>query len=147
MKSGKLRLAFFAVCGIVCLLLIVLWARSFWTTDYMDTYDSSNVQTTFGSNKGTLFFNQVDWTFDPGIQVPHGWTHMTRPAKESGGKRWLGWSRTGVSIQVAVSHWSAILIFAALAAVPWLSWRFKLSTLLIAMTVIAALVAIAVATN
>ena len=34
MKYRKLRIAWSAVCGIVCLLLIVLWVRSYWWRDY-----------------------------------------------------------------------------------------------------------------
>jgi hypothetical protein len=34
MKYRKLRIAWSAVCGILCLLLIMLWARSYWRFDY-----------------------------------------------------------------------------------------------------------------
>ena len=33
MKYRKLRIAFSAVCGIICLLLIALWVRSYYTID------------------------------------------------------------------------------------------------------------------
>lgn len=44
--------------------------------------------------------------------------------------------------RVVISHWLPALIFAALAIVPWLRqlrWRFTLRTLLIATTLVAAL--------
>jgi hypothetical protein len=33
MKFRKLRIAWSVACGILCLLLIVLWVRSYWSSD------------------------------------------------------------------------------------------------------------------
>ena len=35
------------------------------------------------------------------------------------------------------AHWLPALLFAAVAAIPWLRWRFSLRTLLIATTLVA----------
>jgi uncharacterized membrane protein YbaN (DUF454 family) len=42
-------------------------------------------------------------------------------------------------IIVRFPYWFALLMSATLAAVPWFRWRFSLRTLLVAMTLIAAL--------
>jgi hypothetical protein len=46
-------------------------------------------------------------------------------------------------------HWFAALVFAALAAIPWISrsWRFSLRTLLIATTLVAVGLGVIVAIN
>src|SRR5262245_24453789 len=35
-RYRKLRIAWSAVCGVVCLLLIVLWVRSYWWADFVN---------------------------------------------------------------------------------------------------------------
>lgn len=35
MKYRKLRVTWSAVCGIICLLLIALWVRSYWWFDHL----------------------------------------------------------------------------------------------------------------
>jgi hypothetical protein len=148
MRVGYLKFAFSVACGILCLLLIALWVRSYWRADWIDRFDKNELQTTVGSNSGRLIFSQLDWTQDPaGHVAPHNWTHMTASAVASHEKRWAGWVNASGLLRVAISHWVLVLPVAALAAVPWIRWRFALRTLLIAMTAIAVLLAIVVATN
>jgi hypothetical protein len=41
--------------------------------------------------------------------------------------------RTPDAWSLSVPHWFLVLVFAALAAAPWLKWHFNLRTLLIVM--------------
>jgi hypothetical protein len=107
-----LRIAWSVTWGIACLLLIVLWVRSYWRTDHA-TYqysvsDSFHVMTT----QGTVLFlygaNSLELTTLDYVQ----W--------------WQG-------IQI----WPLTLWFSVMAAAPWLPWHFSLRTLLIVMTLVA----------
>lgn len=148
MRHRKLRIACSAVCGIVCVLLAMLWGRSFYRSDWLHRFDKNEVQTSVGSNRGMLIGSRLDWSLDPANHVaPHGWELKSSRASESHEKRWLGWTNNDMLFRVAASHWLAILLFAALAAALWMPWRFQLRTLLIATTLAAAVVAVGVATN
>ena len=46
MKFRKLRIAFSATCLIACVLLIVLWVRSYWKVDSIDNAESVHVSET-----------------------------------------------------------------------------------------------------
>lgn len=132
----QLRIAFSAVCGIACVLLIVLWVRSYWQTDAI------NLGARWGviSENGKLAMLEI----------------VTEKAHKS---RWLflgierrqlefppenyflgfGYTPPPYSLDVFAPHWFFILVFATFAMAPWIHWskRFSLRTLLIAMTVIA----------
>jgi hypothetical protein len=53
--------------------------------------------------------------------------------------------RTGISLEVTVQYWLLAITSAVLARVPWVPWRFGLRTVLIAMTLVAVALGIAVA--
>ena len=38
-----------AVCGVICVLLIVMWVRSWWWADWIDQFDNAKIQTSIGS--------------------------------------------------------------------------------------------------
>src|SRR5688572_24972679 len=54
MRFRKLRIAWSVAWGIACLLLIVLWMRSYWYIDYMNTYTSSERSVSFSSRFGVI---------------------------------------------------------------------------------------------
>jgi hypothetical protein len=141
MKYRKLRITWLVCCGILCLLLIALWARSYWWSDWIGRFDQTKLQTSIGSSGGDLICARVDWSSERGgLVAPHGWQYdankITFPTKS----HWMNWSNnTGPGFRFAISHWLVIPLFAALAAAPWLPWRFSLRTLLIAITVFALL--------
>jgi hypothetical protein len=146
MKYRKLRIAWSAGCGILSVLLIVLWVRSFSICDAGTWGISGGPGYMFGSINGEL--SAVRVRSSQGKVTP-GWGAWRYPAGKG-----LFWSTsdlqnltavryesfaTGVTI-LAIPYWFPVTLVAALTALPWirqLKWRFSLRTLLIAATVVA----------
>jgi hypothetical protein len=140
MKYRKLRIAFSITCGIASVLLVVLWVRSFWHCDAVYRITPSTIQTTIGSNWGSVYFSQLDITLlGPGAPTPRGWTYQLFQPSSPGTIRLAFWENRAGIIQAGVSHWLMITPAAVLAAAPWIRWRFSLRTLLISITLVAAL--------
>ena len=106
-----LRIAFSATCLIACVLLIVLWVRSYlcW-----DEFTLNNGVTNFGSKGDTLH-----------------WFHSAVPIYDTW---WVA----------VVPYLLAAATAGAASIVPWMRWRFSLRTLLIATTLVAVVLGLAV---
>jgi hypothetical protein len=142
-----LRIFWTVFCGIACVLLIALWVRSYWYCDTIDRMSPSTIQTTIGSNCGRVYLIQMDMRpLRSRNTTPHDWTYKGRPAMPPDRKHWVRWvHKTGV-FETAVSHWFVITPAAVLAVAPWILWskRFSLRTLLIATTLVAVVLGMAV---
>jgi hypothetical protein len=116
MRFRKLRIAWSVFCGIACVLLIVLWVRS-----YSGTYEGWHTLTRF-PNGPTYFYDSFE-----------GRLRITTPQY---------WEARAFSI----SHWMCVTVFVGLVCLPWLRWsnRFSLRTLLIATTLVAVVLGLAV---
>ena len=140
MKYGKLRIAWSVVWGVLCLLLLALWVRSFWRTDLVSRINSQRIATTYGSQYGTVYFAH----FDAGIgyrrssnsSAPRPWAYesLTGYVANNG---LFAWERHQTSIYVALPHWLVAVVATGIGASCWIPWRFSLRTLLIAATVVA----------
>src|SRR4051812_45703137 len=129
MRSRYLRITFFATCLIACVLLIVLWVRSY---SVFDELRVSGKNLCIGSRHGEILLNapciEITWpgiptTFDAFGDVFNYDAYSPTADRDPRG--------TGI-------HYCApSLFFAVLAALPWLRWRFSLRTLLIATTLVA----------
>src|SRR4029079_3921590 len=127
MKYRKLRIAWSVAWGIACLLLIVLWVRSYWRHDLFNMHRSSSQMIFMGSKYGVIGVTDVDES-EVTVRQP-GWsTRPSLPPHESS---------TGFNVRIypkasiaEFPHWSLLLFMAALASSPWLPWRFSLRTLL-----------------
>ncbi len=171
-----LRIAFSAVCGIICLLLIALWVRSYWRVDQLIRRGSTTTYYAFTSSQGQAF---VGMSNDPGLKVVFGqdWTKRgfsledwyaspgtpfacfpattPSPLNEIRLVLWPHYRKNPfVSITPGVTHhevmvpyWLAFLLTIWLALIPWIRWRFSLRTLLIAATLIAVLLGIIASSN
>src|SRR4051812_19419079 len=53
-RFRKLRIAFSAMCLIACVLLIALWARSYWWEDMLDVSILDGQNTGFYSERGVI---------------------------------------------------------------------------------------------
>jgi hypothetical protein len=142
-----LRIAFSALCGIVCLLLIALWVRSYWWMDGIN-----------GPARGTQMLICQSIRGKPCVML----TPRSNPAQ---GQRWifandpleklkpptfikemgktnlavgLGWSISSNGFSVVLPHWVFAILAVLPAVVPWI-WpeRYSLLTLLIGMTIVA----------
>ena len=147
MPYRRLRIAFSAICGVLCLLLILLWVRSYWWSDRV--IDTVSREVELLSIRGQLRCSVQ--TRLPG-KTPHPWRHVSH---------WIGdrsadtfnWFRHCPSLGWA-SHWPGNVFrvghdnllnsnsvgrhcYLFVSNAPRLRWRFSLRTLLIATTVVA----------
>src|SRR3982751_549666 len=130
MTFRNLRVAWSVFCGLACILLIVLWVRSYWWVDI-----ANHSQYSLTSMQGKLCVNE---SFDV-LGNP-----VTRPASFTLVNRFWGsaFETSGLTIRrrgtgLAIPYWSLLLPMAALAGITWIRWRFTLRTLLIATTLVA----------
>jgi hypothetical protein len=152
MRFRKLRIAWSVACLIACVLLIVLWVRSYWWGDIVEK--STGIKAyQFQSARGHFAFSSLDPTRDnatlPAIVVTEimhsatlGRTHTVRPASHlfnplncnvSG----FGRISDDVTRGFIAPYWFPTLVLATLAGIPWIHYRFSLRTLLIAATLVA----------
>jgi hypothetical protein len=138
-----LRIAFSATCLIVCVLLIVLWLRSYWRDDSV-SYCNASVWIGVDSKRGLggLLWTKMD---QPPPADLAGWRVRSLPLRVDNPyvkfPRWH-WDKQSGIIWIPIGL--LVLASTALAAVPWLRWRFSLRTLLIAMTLVAVVLGLAV---
>jgi hypothetical protein len=154
MKYRKLRIAFAAVCAVLCLLLIALWVRSYFQRDNLSwTGASSPNELQIASYRGsiTLVHSRYSGNLPAGLFL---WT-QTILGGSTGNlvepqipRKWgVGSRSVGGGIAVSISCWLPTILFAMLTAAPWLPRRFSLRTLLIGMTVVAAVLGLVVWVN
>src|SRR6478609_7250090 len=77
MRFRKLRIAWSVAWGLACVLLIVLWVRSYWWCDTYSLHQMGNVQLSTNSLRGEIVLN---WNADR-----YGWDgqgYRSYPASE-----------------------------------------------------------------
>jgi hypothetical protein len=158
MKYRKLRIAWSVAWGVVCLLLVVLWVRSYQKQDGFTKPVGVGKSTYIVSNRGTLYWFLGEVYQAPPIDFFY-WNRMPDdqstqtliPAPLPPSPAWQYWNddaTEGIEMfskkrwslryeAVAFTHWIALLLAAVVAFISWLPWRFSLRTLLIAMTLVA----------
>jgi hypothetical protein len=143
MKYRKLRIAWSVGCGVLCLLLILLWVRSYWWHD--TKLWSSTVS--IGSNAGTIYWYQ---TYIEIFLSPSGGPSPAFRTLPAGSQKTRfvhfsqftpaalppGWTPRHQT-EVHIATWLPIAVAIHAAVLPWVRWRFSLRTLLIAATVVA----------
>jgi hypothetical protein len=146
MRFRKLRIAWSVFWGILALLVTVLWVRSYWWSDSVDALDRNLIATSTGSNCGELYYSQIDWTLDVGAahSTSHGWRFQSLPPFPQDKSQWVSLVRTGAAVRLGVAHWLLILLASTFISIPWLPFRFSLRTLLIATTLVAAVLGLIV---
>lgn len=135
-----LRIAWSVWWGVVTVLLIVLWVRSY--GNWFAAYKASNGHTLLvGSSDGDLRFSR-----QPGLltqrprwfRLDDGEPSLDRPPASYWGSGFF-W-RSSPNLFLRLPHWIAVLVAGIASALPWggqLRWRFSLRTLLIATTLVA----------
>jgi hypothetical protein len=140
-RFRKLRIAWSVGWSVTAVLLIALLVRSYSWDDCGNVYIPFMNWLGFRSNTGaaTLYINTIQ-------TLP--WELASEPANDRldvvpnhHGFGFLYRSPSFVdqspALFVRIPHWLCVLFVSALAAVPWLRWRFTLRTLLIATTLVA----------
>jgi hypothetical protein len=131
-----LRFTFTTVCGTLCALFVVLWARGYWKWDALHLSHANSQRMTLGSNSGTFYLTRTNRP----AAMPAGWTFKSSEALQTPKK--FRWRSVGDIAVIVIPCWATIFITAALAAAPWMKPQFGLRTVLIATATIAALLAL-----
>jgi hypothetical protein len=155
MRFRKLRIAWSVWCGVASVLLIVLWVRSYWEYDLVQGPTSAGNLVFSSSWQGRIQGRIIPW---PGASSRNKeWSWYPTPAEDQ--KRLferlnIDWELPPVfsviirkSIwNVTVAHWLLVIVAATFTIVPWIPWstRFSLRTLLIATTLVAVVLGLAV---
>jgi hypothetical protein len=146
MNNRKLRIAFSATCGIICLLLIALWVRSYWVAEELirarQTVSETTVRAVYSIHGTLCFARQTGQTTDEILMytshLTKGWTYKKlgrKPPLESK----FSWRYDSKVFLLQFPTWLPVPFLAVAAGIPWirLKWKFSLRTLLIAMTLVA----------
>jgi hypothetical protein len=133
MRFRKLRIALSATCLIACVLLIVLWVRSYWFIDIVHLPHRSLVSMT-----GRLFVaERIDRYGTTDLSQS-----MAAPRLHFWGTSYMAGegSVEPIGIRLILPLWFAVTVAgltSLTSAMPWLHWRYTLRTLLIVTTLVA----------
>jgi len=130
MRFRKLRIALSATCLTACVLLIVLWVRSYFWADAVPRLHIASAQ-------GALYVRQ-SFQLQPGAKnETFRLGTITMPLD---GQMIVRVGPPGL----VVPFWIITLLTLGLGTVPWLRWRFSLRTLLMFTTLLAAMLGLIV---
>lgn len=147
MKFKKTRIAFSALCGILCLLLIALWGRSYWWADSVRVPISRTKVLNFYSTKGWLtLLSSLGQPRNATWRINHQSQETIRKSEQAAIASGatvvhripsLGWHRPHFDLP----HALVALLLAGSSVAPLLPYsrRFRLKTLLIAVTILSLL--------
>ena len=157
MKFRKLRIAWSTVCGIACVLLILLWVRSYWWADLLKGPLPGAKGVLADSTEGWVTVRWVRLRRDLSVwQMKH---HSITLRNEQERKniaagaivtplpRNFGLHSNPGRLQLP--YWFIVLLFMSSGCLPWISRarHFSLRTLLIVMAVVAVVLGFAVYTT
>jgi hypothetical protein len=142
MKHRNLRLAWSVAWGLVALLLVVLWVRSYWWETYLHVNRATSGRVYVEGQCGEVFIGISEQSDRPSW-IDYGTGEL------KGGLRNFDYTVLGFYFGgdemfqglfiIVVPFWFLTCAFAAASAIPWIRWskRFSLRTLLIATTLVA----------
>jgi hypothetical protein len=142
MKHRKLRNGWSVAWGIVAVLLVALWVRSYCARDTIVVTPSAQSSIAIYSMYGRFFLGVAD------VALPIHFKSSPLPpwevvnSSEHTNKRllWFTVDRRSRSLVIGTRFWLLLSCTAVFAGMPWLPWwsnRFSLRTLLIATTLVA----------
>jgi hypothetical protein len=145
-----LRIAVTALSLTACVLLIVLWVRSFWWYDAIVAVSRTSGLGVISMDGGIF----LKYTEGRDTQITT-WQVFSQKASTFGGDLLLqsrpsfGITWDSGFVEGAVPHWILTVLAAAIAAASWTceKWRFSLRTLLIATTLVAVGMGIIISTS
>src|SRR3954454_23262722 len=154
MRFRKLRIAWSVVWGIAAVLLVALWVdsyRNFGGAWWQSATTGLGVDSGFGH----LVFAE-EKLHRPQLAYPNWqWGAGRRPKTDLA--NWekdilnyhkameFGWGDDWRQRFIMIPHWFAAIVFGVAGGLPWLPYRFSLRTLLIATTLVAAVLGLIVA--
>jgi hypothetical protein len=143
-----LRIAVTVVSGLCCVLVIVLWVRSYWHLDEVTWGLSSGPGYKFISLNGQVLMRRYpsrEGAVSLGWRVSHLPPHYSLAFPANWPSTFCGFSLAfseGRPYRATSPQWFLAALagtFAIAPWIPWLKWRFSLRTLLLATTAVALL--------
>src|SRR3954454_25406500 len=160
MRFRKLRIAWSATCLVACGLLIVLWVRSYWRYDWSGGIIVAPTNGKLYGTSGCLFESANGVVAV--VYVGNVWQSLSylsslgsssaepnlRVIKDDDAESAYWGFRGKVSpngvFRGSAPIWFFVVASDTFAALPWFRWRFALRTLLIATTLVAVALGLAV---
>ena len=142
----KLRVAFSAACGIICLLLIALWVRSHHFADVaygrIPWTNFMGIDSKFGQVH--IFSEPTSsrhWSVNSTSLADEGYANAYRelPLTQPPNRFGIGFTQWQSFSVFHVPHYVLAIFCAVLGSISWMPRRFSLRTLLISMALVAAL--------
>jgi hypothetical protein len=143
MRFSKLRIAWSVAWGVVAVLLVAFWIRSYGDSTSKEILVTPTCRFYLHSVQGTLALERWYRGFRGREFMPiYRKSDLLRLTTNA--CIYVQRSSTGTIESVSISYWLLILADIIIATAPWLRWRFSLRTLLIATTLVAAVLGLAV---
>jgi hypothetical protein len=141
MRFRKLRIAWSVFWGLACVLLVVLWVRSYWWTQVGSSPFTEKWSISYGSYPGVIAIGvrsqlSGDDSTPLTMDADEWWFVQQLRGSPAYSSRVLGYFGYGGGV-VALPYWFAVLLAVTLTVAPWFHLRFTTRTLLIAMTLVA----------
>jgi hypothetical protein len=138
-KLHKLRIAFSVLCGIVCLLLVALWVRSYFAQDFVKGHAPGAPALGIISDSGSIFLGIYGWDEQNPFSPRWAWFSKTANGAMEGNAFGFQFSSAPGGPRILLPYWIFPFFAAALAAMPWIRRQFSVRTLLIITTFAAVL--------
>jgi hypothetical protein len=120
-KLRYLRIAFSAVCGVLCLLLIALWVRSYWVWEGFVRGNATPSKTPVVSvhtSHGTLTFIRRVVPPEEADAFRIGLEYHTMPLDADAGPKFI-WLQTDTGFILRTPTWFPVPFLAVVAGLPW----------------------------
>lgn len=137
MRYRKLRIAWSVLWGLLAIVLIAWWVRSYWWVDLVSAPVTKSTNFVLSSMPNGFGFGFVGKSSTVMPTWMSNWTAEWLEVGERADRSdFLTYFQLYHGV-VGMPYWFGLLLSATFAAAPWLRWRFSLRTLLIATTLIA----------
>jgi hypothetical protein len=140
MRFPKLRIAWSLFCRLACVLLTVMWVRSYWQADVIG-YCGLSESIGLWSESGDIVFKKSASPYQPkgkGLAVESHPLPLEFWIRPNTGFIWRHDRNSQLlNFAAGMPDWFALLVAGTLLTLPWLPWRFSLRTLLMVTTLVA----------
>jgi hypothetical protein len=148
MRYRKVRIAWSVAWDLAAVLLIMLWVRSYWWTDSIWRYTPTG-GTRIDSSYGKIIVKVASVTGKvPAVVVDTKSVKNTLTTEAAYFRMtfYVGFlfRHNAIGFDLFVPYWFLASAFATVATVPWIRCRFTVRTLLIATTLVALVLGLAV---
>jgi len=130
-----LRIAWTVFCGIACVLVIMLWVRSYWRID-VASGSIGSIDSVQGSFTCCWWKERPTWS---NVVISKNLDEL-QVVGDTGALTALygfDFQRDQEGLLIKLPHWILVLATASVAVAPWIRWRFTIRTLLFATTLVA----------